>query len=262
MKETDSGNPVHEGSHAITPYLIVREAVELLEFVKLVFGATGEVIGTGSQGGIHAEMKIGDSMVMIGGGPAWTDTPMPTALHYYVPDADAVYRRAVEAGATSIREPVNQPYGDREATVKDLAGNVWYIATHLAGPHIPEGLHSIQVYLHPHGTAELIDFLHRALGAELVDRNVAPDGTIAHARIRIGDSIVELGEAHGPWQPMPTVFFLRVSDTDALYRRALAAGAESLGEPADQSFGDRLAAIKDPGGNLWYIAAEIKKKAQ
>jgi PhnB protein len=220
------------------------------------------VMGTGSQGGIHAEVKIGDSTVMIGGGPAWSGTPMPTALHYYVPDADAAYHRAVEAGATSIREPVNQPYGDREAAVKDLAGNIWYIATHLAGPHIPEGLHSIQVYLHPRGAAELIDFLHRALGAEPVDRNVAPDGTITHARIRIGDSIVELGEAHGPWQPMPTVFFLRGPDTDALYRRALAAGAESLAEPADQPFGDRLAAIKDPGGNLWYIATEIKKKAE
>lgn len=71
-----------------------------------------------------------------------------------------------------------------------------------------------------------------------------------------------MGEAHGQWQPMPTVFFLRVTDTDAAYRSALAAGAESLAEPADQPFGDRLAAIKDPSGNLWYIATEIKKKAQ
>jgi PhnB protein len=252
-----SARPVREGFHTITPYIAVREAPELIDFVKCAFGAEGQVLGTGSEGGIHAEFKIGGSMLMIGGGPAWKGTPMPTALHYYVPDADAVYRRALDAGAQSLAEPVDQPYGDREAAVKDVAGNIWYIATHQGPLHIREGLRSVQVYLHPHGATELMEFLKRALGAKEIARHTAPDGTIVHGELRIGDSVLEMGEAHGPWQPMPTMFNLYVPDADALYRRAIAAGAESLAEPADQ-YGARTAAVKDRVGNYWYFSTPIK----
>lgn len=254
-----SARPIREGFRTITPYLVVREALELIEFVKRAFAAEGQVLGTGSGGGIHAEFRIGDSMVMIGGGAALEQTPMPTALHYYVPDVDAVYRRALDAGAQSLVEPSDRPYGDREAAIRDVAGNTWYIATH-QGPHsIPEGMHSVQVYLHPRKTADLIGFLSRALGAEELDRHTAADGTVTHARLRIADSILEMGEAHGPWQPMPTVFNLYVPDADALYRRAVQAGAESLAEPADQPYGARTAAVKDPAGNHWYFSTPQKQ---
>ena len=259
MSKAAETRTVREGFHTITPYIAVREAPELVDFVKRAFGAEGQVLGTGSEGGIHAEMKIGDSMVMIGGGAAWKGTPMPTALHYYVPDADAVYRRALEAGATSLMAPVDQFYGDREAAVKDLAGNHWYIATHLAGYFIPPGLHSIQVSLHPRGAASLIEFLERALGVEEISRHAAPDGTIVHTTLRLGSSTFEMGEAHGPWQPMPTMFNLYVPDADALYRRAVEAGAESIAEPADQPYGFRTAAIKDPAGNQWYFSTPMKQ---
>ena len=63
---------------------------------------------------------------MIGGGGAWRGAPTPTGLHLYVPNADQVYRNALEVGAESLHAPVNQPYGDREASAKDLAGNHWY----------------------------------------------------------------------------------------------------------------------------------------
>ncbi|HEU0002221.1 MAG TPA: VOC family protein [Ktedonobacteraceae bacterium] len=123
--------PVREGFHTVTPYLIVQEAASLIDFVKQAFGATEQFRGTGSAGGIHAELKIGDSMVMIGGGGAWNGEPSLATLYLYVEDVDTVYKRALQAGASSIMEPANQPYGDRLGGVKDAFGNVWYISTHI-----------------------------------------------------------------------------------------------------------------------------------
>ncbi len=183
---------------------------------------------------------------------------MPTALHLYVNDADSVYERALQAGGRSIGEPTDQPYGDREAGVKDPSGNDWYIATHKGATHVPEGLRSVTPYLHPRGAAKLIDFLKQAFGAEEAARYEGPDGTIHHAKVRIGDAMVEMGEAHGEWQPRPMAFYLYVEDTDAWYKRALQAGATSISEPADQPYGDRNAGVKDPFDNVWYIATHIK----
>ncbi|HKV58090.1 MAG TPA: VOC family protein [Ktedonobacteraceae bacterium] len=123
--------PVREGFHTITPYLMVPQAADLIDFVKHAFGATELLRGTGSAGGIHAEVKIGDSMLMIGGGGTWDGEQMPAALYLYMDDVDAVYKRALQAGATSISEPENQPYGDRVGGVKDAFGNIWYISTHI-----------------------------------------------------------------------------------------------------------------------------------
>ena len=122
---------IPEGFHTVTPYLIVQEAAQLIDFVKQAFEATELSRGTGSAGGIHAEVRIGDSIVMIGGGGAWRGEPMPAAIYLYMDDVDAVYKRALQAGAASLSEPADQAYGDRVAGVKDSFGNVWYIATHI-----------------------------------------------------------------------------------------------------------------------------------
>jgi PhnB protein len=249
-----------EGFHSITPYVVAHGAGKLIDFVKQAFGAE-EVFRMARPDGTigHAEMRIGDSMVEMGDGTDGSK-PMPVSLHLYVSDADAVYRRALEAGAASMHEPVDQEYGDREAGVKDPCGNHWYIATHKGAHYVPEGLRSVTPYLHPRGTAKLIDFLKRAFDAQEEARHEAPDGTVAHAKIRIGDSIVEMGEAHGQWGPMPATIHLYVSDTDAVYRQAMAAGAaKSLSEPADQPYGDRIAGVEDAFGNRWYIATQIGK---
>jgi PhnB protein len=106
---------------------MVREAEQLIEFVKGVFGATETLRTVGGGGGLHVEVRIGDSMVMIGGART---TTKPAAIYLYMDDVDAVYQRALEAGATSNMEPADQPFGDRIAGVDDTFGNTWYIATH------------------------------------------------------------------------------------------------------------------------------------
>ena len=249
---------VREGFHTITPYIAVKQALELIEFVKQAFDAEGKIYGTGSEGGLHSEFRIGDSMLMIGGGEAWRGTPTPTALHLYVEDVDEVYQRSLKAGATSMQDPI-EAHGERLAGVKDLSGNEWYIAKRLSGSHTDEGLRTVNVYLHPQGAAQMIEFLKPAFGAEEVAAYYAgPKGPVVHAKVKIGDSILEMGEAHGIYQPMPTMFYVYVDDVDVWYNRAVAAGATSKAEPADQPHGDRTAAVTDPFDNIWYFGAPVK----
>jgi len=255
---TSTTAPKNETLQSLSVYLAVRPAVELIEFVKRAFGAQELLRTTGTGGGLHAEVRIGDTKVMIGGGGAWGGTPTPTGLHLYVPDADQVYARSLEAGAVSLYAPVDQPYGDREAAVTDLAGNHWYIATRQSGGHVPAGLGTVTPFLHPRGADRLIDFLRQAFAAETMMVERGPDETIKHAMLRVGRSVVEMGEAHGEWQPMPTMFYLYVDDVDAAYRRALAAGAASMEEPAVQPYGERRAAVRDAFDNQWYLAAPVR----
>ena len=176
-------------------------------------------------GGLHAEIKIGDSMLMIGGGipgRKMSATPNTTALHVYVEDTDAVYQRALAAGATSISGPADQEYGERSAGVKDPAGNYWYIATHQGPTYVPKGLNNVNVYMHPWRGEPVINFLKRAFGAEELGKYASPDGIIHHAEIRVGSSVVELGEAHGPYQPLP----VDVLPLRSRLRRGLSARAE------------------------------------
>jgi uncharacterized glyoxalase superfamily protein PhnB len=252
-----TGRATGETIEKVTAYLAVRPAVELIEFMKQAFGAEELMRTTGSGGGVHAEVRIGDSTVMIGGGGAWDGTPTPTGLHLYVPDADLVYGRALGAGAESLYAPVDQPYGDREAGVKDLAGNHWYIATHRSGWHVPGGLRTVTPFLHPRGARGLIDFLKQAFAAEEMETHHSPEGAIAHAKIRVGGSVIEMGEAHGEWGPMPTMFHLYVDNVDAWYRRALTAGAVSMESPALQPYGERRAAVRDAFDNQWYLAEPV-----
>jgi len=248
------------GYQTVTPYLTVKRAEQLVEFVKEAFGATEVFRTIGSAGGLHAEVTIGDSKLMIGGYE--TVEEIPTALHVYVPDADAVYQRALEAGATSVEEPVDQFYGDREAGVKDPTGNVWWIATHklgLPGTYIPEGLRPVTPFLHPIGAAGLIDFMKQAFAAEEISREQSPEGIIHHSMVRIGDSMIEMGEAHGEAQPMPPALFVNVDNLEEAYERALNAGATSLQTPTTQAYG-RTAWVKDAWDNTWYLTAPVEKK--
>jgi PhnB protein len=119
---------------------------------------------------------------------------------------------------------------------------------------IPDGFHSVTPFLTVPGVAQLLDFLKQAFEAQELHRMPRPDGTIMHAEVRIGDSLVMMGEPMGSSQPMFGSLYLYVHDVDAVYQRALQAGATSTSEPADQFYGDRSAGIKDPVGNQWWIA--------
>ena len=254
-------SPIPRGFHTVTPYLIAEDGPALMEFAKRAFGAEETFRTVGSAGGLHGEMRIGDSMLMMGGGIPGREfraTPNTHALHMYVEDADTVYHKALAAGATSIDEPRDQEYGERSGSVKDPAGNYWYIATQKGESYIPKGLNNVNVYMHPLRAEPVITFLKRAFGAQEIAKYASPDGVVHHAEIRVGDSVVEMGESHGKYPPMPTMFYTYVPDCDAVYKTALAAGATSISEPIDQAYGDRSGAVKDAFGNTWYIATHVK----
>lgn len=128
---TRSVKPIPDGFHTVTPYLTVEGADKLLDFLKQAFDAKEVHRLTRPDGMIgHAEVRIGDSVVMMAESrDEWQ--PMPGTMYLYVSDTDATYRRALQAGATSLMEPADQFYGDRSAGVKDPVGNYWWIATHL-----------------------------------------------------------------------------------------------------------------------------------
>lgn len=254
--------PVREGFHSITQYLIVSDANRLIEFLKDVFGAVEKFRAQrpGSNAIMHAEVQIGDSMIEMA--DANENVPSrPAALHIYVNDVDAVYARALEKGAKSINEPTDQEYGERGASIVDEFGNHWYVATPLKGERIPEGLRTVTPYLALENTGSFIQFIKAAFGAQEKLVVPAPGGGVAHAKIAIGDSILEMSDAHGPYKPMPCGLHLYVPDTDAVYEQALRAGAKSLTAPADQPYGDRSAGVVDPFGNQWFIATHVKDVA-
>ena len=123
--------PIPEGYPRVTPYLVVEGAAQCLDFIRDVFGAEERSRMDMPGGRIgHAETAIGDSVVMVAdaGGE---HPPQPAMLHVYVEDCDATFQRAIEVGATALREPADQFYGDRSAQVRDRFGNHWSLATHI-----------------------------------------------------------------------------------------------------------------------------------
>lgn len=134
---TPAKNYFRPGFRSLTPYLIVTDAARLIDFLKAAFGAH-EVLRVSREDGTvqHAELQIGDSIVELGQGDPEKWKPMPAAVHLYVPDTDATYRRAVAAGAISTQEPHDTSYGDRAASVIDPCGNHWFIASHTGATHI------------------------------------------------------------------------------------------------------------------------------
>lgn len=123
---------------------------------------------------------------------------------------------------------------------------------------IPEGYHTVTPLLSVKGAARLIEFMKKAFGATESYRFPGPDGSVMHAEIKIGDSILMLGEAMKGASTMPTSLYLYLKDVDKVYRAALDAGGESLEKPTDQFWGDRVASIRDFAGNKWMIATHVE----
>jgi PhnB protein len=117
------------GYSTVSPYLIVDGANRTIEFLQRVFGATELRRFPDPSGRIrHAEVRIDDSVLMVAdAAEGWP--PVPSHVHVYVPDVDATYRRALEAGATSVQEPAKKDDEDKRGGVKDAGGTTWWIAT-------------------------------------------------------------------------------------------------------------------------------------
>ena len=125
MNETsDRSHFTPQGWRTVTPRIVVHEAQLLVEFLKYVFRATGEY-----RSDAPTVLSIGDSIIMIS--DAGIRDPAPAFLYVYVDNTDETYRRAVQAGARSLEEPSDLPYGDRRGMVEDKWGNTWQIATYL-----------------------------------------------------------------------------------------------------------------------------------
>ncbi|AAU91065.1 MULTISPECIES: VOC family protein [Methylococcus] len=123
---------------------------------------------------------------------------------------------------------------------------------------IPDGYHTVIPYLVVRGADELIEFMKTAFDAKEWERIMRPDGTVGHAEMRVGDSVIMLSEARGEWQPMPGAIYLYVPDADSAYQRALDAGATSIAPLANQFYGDRHGGVRDASGNIWWIATHIE----
>ncbi len=131
---------------------------------------------------------------------------------------------------------------------------------------IPEGYHSVQPYLMFKNCHAAIEFYQQALGATERFRMPRPDGRIAHAEIQIGDCVLMMADEAPEMDAFsiehfggsPVSLLIYTEDCDSAYNRAVAAGAKSTREPADQPYGDRMAGVTDPFGYRWFIATHIK----
>ena len=253
---TGSGATIREGFTTVTPYIRVAEA-GLADFLAQVFDAQETFSGRGGGGGMHREVRVADSMIMIGegetagGGGVMPIRPM--AFHVFVKDVDATFRRALAAGARSLGEPADRPYGERAGFVADPFGNHWYIATPLAPESLASALRTVTPHLHVRGASDYDEFLQRALGA-VEEMRRDEGGQLRYARLRIGDSAIELGEG----EPMPGSYLLYVADPDAMYRQALAAGATSIMPLTDEPYG-RIGGIADVAGNQWFFSRPVRR---
>ena len=123
---------------------------------------------------------------------------------------------------------------------------------------IPEGYHTLTPFLMVKGAAKNIEFIKNAFGAKEHSVHKQPDGTIVHAELQLGDSLLMMSEATEKYSAMPTALYLYVEDVDSVYNKAIQAGGTSLREPTDEFYGDRSSGIKDPAGNQWWIATHIE----
>lgn len=123
---------------------------------------------------------------------------------------------------------------------------------------IPKGYRTLTPYIMIEGAVKLIQFLEKAFNAKEVAKTMMPDGTVGNAEIKIGKSMVMIAEARSNWPAMPVQIYMYVKNVDKKYNKAIKAGAESIMKPANMFYGDRNAGVKDPSGNIWWIASRYE----
>jgi PhnB protein len=250
---------IRKGFRTLTPYLLVPGAAKEIEFLKSALGAEElfRVARPGSDAVMHAEIRIGDSIVELA--DATAEFPARASVNVlYVPDVDATYARAIAAGAHSISTPALKPFGDRDAGFTGPGGVTWWISSRGPGEHITPDTPSLVPMFTVRGADQYIEFLKNAFGAEVAFLHDDPNGVVHHARIRIGNSIIGGGEAHGPYQSAPFLMHMYIPNIDDVYANALKAGATSVRGLEDAPYGDRTGTVQDPAGNLWSLATHIR----
>lgn len=240
------------GFRTVTPYLVLPNA-DYIDFLKNVFGGVETHRTNTSPSTFHSEVRIGDSMLMIGVG---SERVNPAFLSVFVPDVDAVYKRAVDAGCSSLDAPRDR-HGLRWGCVEDAAGNQWCITRQLGGSYIRENFNTVAAGFAVKDGDRFVEFLKNAVNAEELQSIQWPGGFYAEARI--GNSVVTVSETtnHAWMKPLPTMLYLYVPDADAWYDRALRAGAKSISPVADQPYGDRHGGVEDEWGHLWFFATPL-----
>jgi PhnB protein len=123
---------------------------------------------------------------------------------------------------------------------------------------VPEGYHSVTPFVIVKGAARFLDFMADAFDAHEIARVLVEDGSIGHAESRIGDSVVMAFDAKDDWPETPAFLRLYVDDCEASYEQALEAGATSVTRPTDMPWGDRVARVRDPLGNLWWLMTRFE----
>jgi PhnB protein len=134
-----SANPIPKGFHTVTPYLAISDGAQAIDFYKKAFGATEVMRMNGPDGKIsHAEIKIGDSIIMLGSAPPNSDVKAPQQLNgstvsifLYLDDVDKTFKQALDSGAKEVQALADQPWGDRYGRLSDPFGHSWSLATHI-----------------------------------------------------------------------------------------------------------------------------------
>src|SRR5271163_4145947 len=250
---------IRKGFRTLTPYLLVPGAANLINFYKEAFGAEEifRVARPGSDLIMHAEVRISGSMVELADATA-EFKPRASSNILYVPDVDAVFERAVQAGATSLAAPADRPWGDRDGAVKDPGGNTWYITTQGAGEHVIADTPAIVPVFLVQNAEKYVEFLEQAFHARELFMSKDPQGKIRHISLRVGNSVLSGGEVHGKFQAAPFLLHMYVPNTDEVYANALRHGATTIRGLEDAPYGDRTATVQDPFGNLWSLATHVK----
>lgn len=127
---------------------------------------------------------------------------------------------------------------------------------------IPEGSSAVMLWIISRDTVRLLAFTKQAFGARELSRVTQPDGTITHAEVKIGDSIIGAFDTRAGWPETPCFLRLYVEQADAVYQQALAAGATSVTEMTSLPWGDRGGRVRDPLGNIWWIQSRVERVEQ
>jgi len=258
--QSGSGEKPHfarPGFSNIAPYMLVEGAAEFIDFLKAAFGAEERIrvpMATGSI--MHAELGLRNSVIELGDAND-AHPARRMAIHLYVDDADATYQRALRAGATSLAVVADMPWGDRQGSVRDKFGNRWYIGMPKGWDPGPEGIRSVQPFLHLRDAHKFIPFAEAAFGAEALGVALSDEGKVLHATIKIGTGTLEIDEASEESAPSPGYLHFYVPDVDAVYASAMKAEATSMEAPNDKPYGERSAGIRDAFGNVWWAATYL-----